>query len=95
MSDAGLQHERTSLAWRRSALATVALALVLARLGAEQGNPWDVVAAGWALASATAMSAVGRRTAARDLARRHTLVRTTALAVCGVSASALVAVATA
>ena len=43
--DRGLQHERTALAWERTAIATMVAGLVLARVGAQHDR-WVVAALG-------------------------------------------------
>lgn len=50
--DAGLQPERTALAWRRTALALTAAALVAVRILPEVFGIWAVVPAGLGLAAA-------------------------------------------
>lgn len=51
--DAGLQPERTSLAWRRTALAMVAVVVLTARLALPRGTVGQLIAAsaaaGWVL----------------------------------------------
>ncbi|TYL46060.1 DUF202 domain-containing protein [Nocardioides sp. BGMRC 2183] len=64
-TDPGLQIERTALAWRRTALSTAALGLLLVRLGFSHDQPLEVAAGAGALLIAAGF-------AARSIRHRHT-----------------------
>ncbi len=72
----GLQLERTSLAWRRLALALLALSLAVLRLGWPVIGGWTLVPAGVVAAGATTLLVVSHR---RYLSSHHLLTSGTGL----------------
>jgi uncharacterized membrane protein YidH (DUF202 family) len=75
---AGLQLERTSLAWRRLALALLALALAVPRLGWSVVGAWTVVPSGVVATGALTLLAASHR---RYLHTHRSLTAGTALPV--------------
>ena len=73
---AGLQLERTSLAWRRLALALLALSLAVLRLGWPVIGGWTLVPAGVVAAGATTLLVASHR---RYLSSHHRLTSGTRL----------------
>jgi len=67
---AGLQLERTSLAWRRLAVALLGLALAVPRLGWPAIGVWTLVPAGVVAAGAITLFAASHR---RYLSTHHSL----------------------
>jgi uncharacterized membrane protein YidH (DUF202 family) len=59
--DPGLQPERTSLAWRRLALALLGLALAVPKLGWQALGPWALVPAAIVAAGALTLVAASHR----------------------------------
>lgn len=59
--DAGLQPERTSLAWQRTALAIVGIGLVVPRLAWPLLGPWSLLPAAVVLAAAVVVLGASRR----------------------------------
>lgn len=59
--DAGLQPERTALAWRRTALALVVAALVAVRILPELLGAWGVLLAGLGLVASVAVLVAAHR----------------------------------
>lgn len=93
---AGLQPERTSLAWQRSALALVVVGLVLPRFGWAQFGGWSWLAAALVVGGGCLLALLGRR---RALASRTSpgvdgrlpLVATLATVLVGLLAAVLLA----
>jgi uncharacterized membrane protein YidH (DUF202 family) len=87
-ADPGLASERTALSWRRTALSTAVLGLLLVRVEAPHGRPSHVLLGAGALLLA-AMGRLGRRSTLRSPAQRQAAVRTVAVALTGVCLGAL------
>jgi uncharacterized membrane protein YidH (DUF202 family) len=88
-ADPGLASERTALSWRRTALSTAVLGLLLVRVGAPHGRPSHVLLGAGALLLAAAMGRLGSRSTLRSPAQRRAEVRTVAVALTGVCLGAL------
>lgn len=85
--DAGLQRERTALAWRRTGLTAFALGLLLARLGIVHDNPAEVAAGGAALLTSATLGAIGSAAVLRDHHRRRRLTGWCAAGMTALSAA--------
>ncbi|RZS65653.1 uncharacterized protein DUF202 [Agromyces ramosus] len=88
--DPGLQPERTSLAWTRTALAMAVNALLAMRAGFVAGEPWLVAIGVLLFAASGAVVAIGtvRR---RQLSGERLVITPPAGALLGVAVATLVA----
>ncbi|MFP5334883.1 MAG: DUF202 domain-containing protein [Actinomycetes bacterium] len=94
--DAGLQPERTTLAWVRTALTTIVVCLLAARLARSSGLVAVVVGLGGTVASAALVTLQARRHYRRDTRlRAGVAVDPALLAVLGVTVLAVLVAAAA
>lgn len=94
--DAGLQPERTSLAWQRTALALFVVGLALPRFGWAQLGGWSWLAAALVVAGGCLLALRGRRRALAPRASpgvdgRLPLVATLVTVLVGLLAAVLLA----